>query len=388
MFAKTTFETTDLGTPISDVRHVWDGFNVIAEISVLPSSVQTNWNVWGLDLSQTLQGAGGVGGLLSVTISTASTNSTFSTVFDANGNITEYIDATGAIVAHREYSPFGETTVLSGPMQNAFTHWWSTKPWDPITGFSEYEYRMYTRELGRWLSRDPIEEKGGLNIYGFANNAPINLLDYIGLQVQVTKIARGPNHINWVLAVYAEICSQCVDVNGDGVQRPLTRDELSAIKERIRSQFRSSFRGVFVDNSQYNSFTNIVVSRIEITVLEECPKELRRKDRLLKERRLIEIVNQIGGGDVLGTSFTMPSTHIRLSYQSLIRNPGSATLERTSAHEIGHSLGLWHPNHVQSVFSLNSINYSPQNLMLESAYSLGSILEWPQFRKIFEGSYK
>ncbi|MDZ4185134.1 MAG: RHS repeat-associated core domain-containing protein, partial [Desulfuromonadales bacterium] len=182
MFAKTTFETSDLETPISDLRHIWDGFNVIAEIFVLPSSVQTNWNVWGLDLSQTLQGAGGVGGLLSVTISTNSTTSTFSTAFDANGNITEYIDATGAIIAHREYSPFGETTALSGPMQDTFTHWWSTKPWDPITGFSEYEFRMYSPELGRWVNRDPIEEEGGLNLYGHSSNGPVNGVDAHGLE--------------------------------------------------------------------------------------------------------------------------------------------------------------------------------------------------------------
>jgi RHS repeat-associated protein len=65
-------------------------------------------------------------------------------------------------------------------MQNAFTHWWSTKPWDPITGFSEYEYRMYSPELGRWTSRDPIEEVGGENLYQFIGNYRYNL-DYYGL---------------------------------------------------------------------------------------------------------------------------------------------------------------------------------------------------------------
>jgi RHS repeat-associated protein len=101
-------------------------------------------------------------------------------MFDANGNVTDYVDATGAIVAHREYGPFGKTTALSGPMQNAFTHWWSTKPWDPITGFSEYEYRMYSPELGRWLSRDPIEEHGGINLFAACHNAAIEEVDYQG----------------------------------------------------------------------------------------------------------------------------------------------------------------------------------------------------------------
>jgi RHS repeat-associated protein len=66
-------------------------------------------------------------------------------------------------------------------MQNAFTHWWSTKPWDPVTGLSEYQFRMYSPELGRWLSRDPIGERGGRNLYGFVGNNPIRRVDPWGL---------------------------------------------------------------------------------------------------------------------------------------------------------------------------------------------------------------
>ncbi|MBR4250628.1 MAG: hypothetical protein IKQ24_10810, partial [Verrucomicrobia bacterium] len=32
----------------------------------------------------------------------------------------------------------------------------------------------------RWLSRDPIEEQGGLNLYGFVNNDPVNMWDLLG----------------------------------------------------------------------------------------------------------------------------------------------------------------------------------------------------------------
>ena len=36
-------------------------------------------------------------------------------------------------------------------------------------------------DSGRWLNRDPIEEQGGLNIYGMVNNDPVNAWDYLGL---------------------------------------------------------------------------------------------------------------------------------------------------------------------------------------------------------------
>ena len=42
-------------------------------------------------------------------------------------------------------------------------------------------HRYYTPELGRWLSKDPIEEKGGNNLYAMVGNNPIIYFDNIGL---------------------------------------------------------------------------------------------------------------------------------------------------------------------------------------------------------------
>ena len=43
-----------------------------------------------------------------------------------------------------------------------------------------YNYRYYSTALGRWLSRDPIGERGGWNLYGMVSNNPVNLWDYLG----------------------------------------------------------------------------------------------------------------------------------------------------------------------------------------------------------------
>ena len=40
---------------------------------------------------------------------------------------------------------------------------------------------FYNQSTGRWLSRDPIEEKGGKNLYGFVGNDSINHFDKLGL---------------------------------------------------------------------------------------------------------------------------------------------------------------------------------------------------------------
>ncbi len=116
-------------------RYVWDGYNIAAEIVIDEVTPSTNvtYYTWGLDLSGTLQGAGGVGGLLAETRVTASTTNTYYAFGDANGNITDYVDSNGAVVAHYEYSPFGEIIAQSGDMADSFTHRFSTKPFDSKT---------------------------------------------------------------------------------------------------------------------------------------------------------------------------------------------------------------------------------------------------------------
>jgi RHS repeat-associated protein len=66
-------------------------------------------------------------------------------------------------------------------MADQFPFRFSTKQFDAETGFYYYGYRFYSPELGRWLSRDPVEEQGGLNLYGFVGNDPVDRWDMLGL---------------------------------------------------------------------------------------------------------------------------------------------------------------------------------------------------------------
>ena len=43
-----------------------------------------------------------------------------------------------------------------------------------------YGYRYYDPQTGRWPSRDPIGEEGGINLYGFLGNRSINTYDILG----------------------------------------------------------------------------------------------------------------------------------------------------------------------------------------------------------------
>jgi uncharacterized protein RhaS with RHS repeats len=45
---------------------------------------------------------------------------------------------------------------------------------------TDYQYRYYDPVTGRWLSRDPIEEDGGINLYGFVGNDGVGKWDLLG----------------------------------------------------------------------------------------------------------------------------------------------------------------------------------------------------------------
>ena len=130
-----------------------------------------------MDISGSMQGAGGVGGLLCVDDQV----DTFYPTYDGNGNVSEYLDASGNDVAHYEYDAFGNTTFSQGTKKDHFSHRFSTKYLDGESGLYYYGYRYYDPVTGRWPSRDPIGVRGGFNLYGMVGNNAINFMDYLGL---------------------------------------------------------------------------------------------------------------------------------------------------------------------------------------------------------------
>jgi RHS repeat-associated protein len=71
---------------------------------------------------------------------------------------------------------------MSGTPIAAENPWrFSSKRQDPTTDWVHYEFRVYDPSSGRWLSRDPIGEAGGENLYGFVGNNPLGAVDALGL---------------------------------------------------------------------------------------------------------------------------------------------------------------------------------------------------------------
>ena len=163
-------------TSTAETTFVYDGWNLVYECEVVGDVTNETFYCWGKDLSGTLQGAGGVGGLLYL----KHNGTIYVPHTDACGNVVRYTDTVGSVVAEYTYDAFGKTIAQSGSMADIFRHRFSTKYYAHETGLYYYGYRFYSPSLMRWLNRDPIEETGGVNLYGFCGNNAICKYDKDG----------------------------------------------------------------------------------------------------------------------------------------------------------------------------------------------------------------
>ena len=98
--------------------------------------------------------------------------------WDLTGNVTEIFGKAGYLRTVYTYTPYGEAAAegdVTQPIQ------WSSEYSDEELGLVYYNYRHLNPHDGRWISRDPIEEQGGWNLFAFVNNNGIINIDLLGL---------------------------------------------------------------------------------------------------------------------------------------------------------------------------------------------------------------
>jgi RHS repeat-associated protein len=174
------------GDPVVNMRFLYDGWNLLAEVNTSGAAVRSY--LWGSDLSGSLNGAGGVGGLLAVRDTTEGVHFVG---YDGNGNVAILLKPATGKQTRYEYAPFGEVIRATGPMAKVNPFRFSTKYQDDESDLVYYGYRYYSASTGRWISRDPKGEAGGLHLYGFNKNSPVLHLDPLGLDSQSINIPLG-----------------------------------------------------------------------------------------------------------------------------------------------------------------------------------------------------
>jgi len=102
---------------------------------------------------------------------------------DHLGSVRELTDAGGNVRARYAYDPWGRRTKLTGDADADIGFAGMFSPTAPPLAITRF--RAYDPELGRWLSRDPLEDaelKQGVNLYAYVADNPVNLVDPLGLE--------------------------------------------------------------------------------------------------------------------------------------------------------------------------------------------------------------
>jgi hypothetical protein len=188
-------------------RFVWDGQVLMAILNHTNGLVMSF--VRGLDLSGSIQGAGGVGGVLAVNFAPSTLNSQPSThlvSYDGNGNVVALADASNGSISGQFYGPFSESIRVTGTAAEMMPLRFSTMYEDSVTGDRKYLFRDLNPSTGRWKSRDPYTEEvfrrsliqafadagiawvsdanfedSNTSLYVFIGNAAISSIDLLGL---------------------------------------------------------------------------------------------------------------------------------------------------------------------------------------------------------------
>lgn len=98
---------------------------------------------------------------------------------DHLGSVREVVADDGSLLARYDYKPYGERVLISGTYEA--TKGFTGHDYLPESGMILTRYRAYDPLTGRWLSPDPIQEAGGMNLYGYVGGDPVNAVDPLGL---------------------------------------------------------------------------------------------------------------------------------------------------------------------------------------------------------------
>ena len=199
-------ETTNNGTSwttLATTRFVYDGWNLLVEFDAAGAVMRSY--AWGPDDNGALSSLGASAPVMMKAFSHSQVPvmGTFYLASDVSGNVAGLFNAAnGNQAAAFEYGPFGEPLRTTGTAAEACPFRFGAKYWDSDTRLAYYGYRCFSPSMGRWLSHDPIGETGGVNLYGFVNNDPVNQQDLLGLAtysermgaIQSAALAAAPDY--------------------------------------------------------------------------------------------------------------------------------------------------------------------------------------------------
>jgi RHS repeat-associated protein len=205
---------------------------------------------------------------------------------DALNSTAALTDGNGNVVERYHYTAFGLPTILDPQssilVSSAYGNrmLFQGREWLAEFQLSDHRNRYYTPELQRWLSRDPIAERGGINLYGFVGNDPVARLDRLGLKFGNPVCDRNGSVVCPSTWGKYPCCVESLDIVMSGpFQGGLTANDYLPSKDASLRADNPGEAGMFVNQTfvgvkvQFVSSTLFASSRCsfsqELTVVEE-----------------------------------------------------------------------------------------------------------------------
>jgi RHS repeat-associated protein len=133
---------------------------------------------------------GGLGGIIGIH---DPTEGDITNYFNHRGDLVGATNTDEDILFTGEYDAFGNRIFETGLYNSRFG--FSSKEFDPATGFYNFGGRYYSPANSRWITRDPLGLDAGFNLYAFVGNNPIMMIDPFGYDIP-PDIERGLRTLN------------------------------------------------------------------------------------------------------------------------------------------------------------------------------------------------
>ena len=166
--------------------YIYDGMNLVADYDAINGRI-----------TRTYTYGPGVDNIQSMTIyDEYGSSETYYYIKDASNTVYGLVDVNNEIVEYYHYDAFGNFKIKDNyylwipesAYGNRFL--FQGREYDYDTALYYFRNRWYEPETGRWLSPDPIGISGGLNLYAFCENDPINYVDPSGLAHMKNRTGR------------------------------------------------------------------------------------------------------------------------------------------------------------------------------------------------------
>jgi RHS repeat-associated protein len=95
---------------------------------------------------------------------------------DIQGSIVASLDASSGMLTKVGYQTYGKSSVTSGTFRYT-----GARIDAETNGLYDFRARIYSPMLGRFMQTDPIGTAGGINLYAYVGNDPLNRTDPLGL---------------------------------------------------------------------------------------------------------------------------------------------------------------------------------------------------------------